>query len=272
MYYKTGIAGKNYKIYSEYYDSISDLLNTCDSRQCNTWADYNRGKNDSYDTDFTGGCKKYEDAVNLLKFGWKDKVEEIKKSYEKFTKDTQVKGTTIITSPVGFMPVVPNFIMGLPNSMMNVESDEKKSKIIDLMVDFGVCWRTKPAEVIEKGVKLLAKIASLERSGYRVRLSASKAFTSTGDKKAYICNLLLKSEYQPLDIQRIAFPLFHPAMFRIIMFDWYERIPNAVRFSGYGESLGVSDMQKEVIDYEKKDNQLLIHFGSDLDKVFEQYK
>jgi hypothetical protein len=263
--YKLG----NREITQERFDSIEELLKTCDGRTPHDWAEDNGSRN-RRDRHFTG-VKDYDEARELLEHGWAEKVDEIQKGIEKFTKDEEAKRTKVDSGVSGFAPIVPNYLAGLPNSMLVMHPDTKKVKVIKILVDLSVACSESPENVIRKGIKLMSKVNSLEKCGYRVRIDTANSFC--GSENTYICNVLLKSENQPLDIKRIAFPLFHSAMFRCIMFDWYERIPEAKYIHAYGHPIYADGEKDKIIKMlYNEPNEIAIDYETDLNTAFKPFK
>lgn len=136
-------------------------------------------------------------------------------------------------APVGYTPNVPNAIMGLPDSMINMRIEPKKTKILDVLYSPECSWNTKPGKLAKFGNAVLNEIVRLEKAGYRVRLSLMFGFAEERGK-AHILTIPLKSERQPMDIRRMAFPMISDQMLRQIVFEWYETLPGAERILGYG--------------------------------------
>lgn len=271
---KYKIEKDGWKVNVEEFESFNELLKVCDEREVNDWVDRGDDARTATDDSWRGGS--YKKSRDLLVHGWDEKLEEIKEKCEKYSKEVDVQRPRQFTSRVGYSPNVPNALRGLPNSMFNLKLEPKKSKVLDICVDFGIRSGEDVDAVIRKSVKLLAKINSLEQSGYRVKLSFLKTFNDEGDL-SYVCKMTLKNEFQPLDLKRVAFPMGHPAMFRRMMFDWYERFPNAEHISGYGISLGIlyRDHRSYYEKLEKmlcKKNQYMINYYTDLDEMFKGLK
>ncbi len=262
---------KNYII--ETYNNFNELLETNNSRKLNSDDEHITSSDSWYGASFS-------EAVKMLKYGWDEEVSTVQKTINKLNKQGESLKVTFKNDVIGFQPVVPNAILNLPNSMINIELKPKKAKVLHLICDLGVATRVSQQDVIKYTIKLASKIVQLEKNGFRVRLEFSKSFNKgSGACKGYILNMLLKSEYQPLDLKRIMFPLGHPAMFRRICFDWYKRLPNAQIFSGLGYSSSIlkSEHQKdyealqEVVTQNKK-NVYYINYGTDLEKMFQEVK
>lgn len=176
---------------------------------------------------------------------------------------------------VGYAPIVPNAILGLPQSMINQTIVPKKIKVINVVFNAGNPAMRDKKEVLEYGAKFVSYIMNLEKQGYRVRIDCLLSFNDFVDDKHYILRVPVKNEHNPIDLKRICFPLTHPAMQRSIGFDWYERLPEAEHICGYGREFCTERNEKRrnaVLKKFLKSNEYFVCYGMDLDEVFEGKK
>ena len=136
---------------------------------------------------------------------------------------------------VGYAPIVPLAILGVPNSMINSRMKPIKAKVIDVYYNMTASASTDSEDIIKAGVKLLSTIVELELQGYRFNLYAVQNYYS--DRKCYMLKIKVKDAMQQIDLKRISFPLTHTAFFRVIGFDWYSKCPEAKYIYRYGHSL-----------------------------------
>lgn len=258
----------------EQFDSFSELVEVCDKRTRNFSNGGSADEDGTYDDPQWVGCKSLQEAKNLLKYGWHDakKVKYMKDKVNDLSKTHDAEKIGFKNDIVGFAPIVPNAIVGIPQSMVNIIHKPKKSKVVSIIADMGASAIVSSSEYLGWGAKLIAKIVQLEKSGFRVRLEYSDTFAREG-QKVHSYRVLMKSENQPFDIKRYMFPLAHVAMFRAIGFDWYERLPNAVELSGYGRPLHCLE-SKEFIKKEicNSDSCYHISFKSDIDEELKDVK
>lgn len=175
------------------------------------------------------GAKSFEEAKGLLMNGWDAKVEELKSGFAKEVSLAESKKTVKeFSDMIGYMPIVPRAVMGLPDCMLNQRKETKKSKVVKFMVVMNRSGRYGSDDVIKKMSKILARIALLERSGYRCRIEAFGSFHDGKEsgKGTIVCHsVMLKNEMQPFDIKRLAFPIAHSAMQRCFGFAWENSLP-----------------------------------------------
>lgn len=182
------------------------------------------------------GCSSYDEAEQLLVGGWADHLNMVNKSLGKDFCKEEPKRITFENNVEGYVPIVPLALLGLPNSMVDVRRKRMKYRIIDIYYDLGVHADVNPERMLKTGKKVLGIIVALEKQGYRVRLSSMDCFTDHEATDGDCLVLRIKNENQPIDLKRVMFPMFHPAMLRAIGFAWYERVPFGKEKSGYGQT------------------------------------
>lgn len=222
---------KDYKIISEEYNSAMDVANDCETRKITN----HNFKNVKYEDDWDWiGVKNYEEAIDLLKNGYVDKVEKMQKEINKSIVG-QSKRITFHNDIVGYAPIVPLAILGVPNSMINSKMKSIKAKVIEICYDISCSANVDSDDIIRVGLAFLKIIANMEMRGYRIKLTAVQGYSTNS-----VLNLLrinLKSANQPLDLKRISFPTMHTGFFRVIGFDWYSKTPRGRYLDYYGRPI-----------------------------------
>ena len=186
------------------------------------------------------GTNSYEEAQSLLIHGYEDPVKSIKSSLAKNKKLTS-KIYSSIPKPiaqnrvVGFVPNVPNALRGLPESMITMEKLHKKRKTISIIYATGGSCGVESDVLASAGAALVSAVNLIELSGVQTELSIG--FMPTKKTKQIIFpTVKIKSYGERFSLQKICFPMIHPAMFRRIGFKYLETCPGMVEdFShGYG--------------------------------------
>lgn len=225
----------------EHFNSITSFVKALEERKENNSA--MRGASSSKDGDksFTG-TKSYSEAVDLLKNGWTEKLEEVKQKFNTAVKANANASTERVrptTGVVGYAPCVPNAIRGLPNSMITTEKTPQKIKAVSLVYGTTVNGDFRSENLIKCGVAIMQIVNNLELAGYRVKLVQEVLASGTGNDTA-TAMIDLKDYRQPLDLKKLCFPMIHTSMFRRIGFKWLETVPNLTNrgfSSGYGSAL-----------------------------------
>lgn len=170
------------------------------------------------------GTPTFQDATDLIKTGFKDPLEKMKKEIVKINDTEKPNRPKMRTDFVGFVPHVPNTVMGLPMTMINKEKQVSKNKMIHLIYSFGASSNVKPHEMIKGGINFISLVNSLEKQGYRVKIDVISTFTES--KTLGVMTVNVKEFSQKLNLLKLTFPLISPAMFRRIAFKWLETTPD----------------------------------------------
>lgn len=233
-------AFNNEAIHVEVFNSANEVVEKSATRKP-TSDSFFHNKDFASDTKPLGrsgwyGVDTFGEAKELMKTGYQPTVEKLGKSF-KANINGSGKRISFFNDVVGFTPIVPLALMGVPNSMLNSYMKPIKAKVIDIYYDMTASCGTKPEQIIEAGQKLLGAIISLEMQGYKFNLYAIQSYFES-EKGADVLCVKVKASNTPLDLKRISFPLTHTAFFRCIGFDWYSKVPGGKFRYGYGNALG----------------------------------
>lgn len=196
-------------------------------------------------TDFVGATK--EQTFKMLREGYQPTVDALKQKVKVTASGKRFKSFNDV---VGFAPIVPNAIMGLPNSMVNSSMRQIKTKVLDVYYDMTVSAGVDSSDLIKAGQKMLGVILEMEAQGYRFNLYVCQTYA---DSKG--CDMLcvrVKSANQPFDLKRMSFPVSHTAFFRGIGFDWYSKFPIGTYRFAYGSPIYYLKSQEEIKSEFKK--------------------
>lgn len=182
------------------------------------------------------GVGSFQEALDLMKFGYQPTVDKMKVGI-KANLAGQSKRISFFNDVVGFAPVVPLALQGVPNCMQNSYMKPIKSKVLNVYYDMTVSCTISQDDIIKAGQQLLSAIMELEMQGYRFNLYAIQSYFAVGRGADVLCTRI-KSSNTPIDLKKISFPLTHPAYFRVIGFDWYSKTPKGKYRSMYGHALG----------------------------------
>jgi len=136
---------------------------------------------------------------------------------------------TLATHIQGFMPCVPNFLMGVPNSMFKRPLTDKLDRpVLRIGVNMGVAYGVPAEDLIRKGAAILACIDDLESNGYRCELVALWRASSCNEEpfaKWVNIECVIKQADQHWNPTSAAFMLAHPAAIRRVMWRVAETQP-----------------------------------------------
>ena len=262
-----------YKTIVETYRSFNEFCATQDNRPfvwTNPECDGKQYREVS-GSDWRGDVS-FKEAQDLLLHGYDKNIDAMVKRVGVLQKEGSSRKTKRFADCVGYAPIVPNALMGTPNSMMNQKKVPIKNKVVTILYSPQVSCGVDASEVTEFGCKFINSVMNLERNGYRVRIDYVDCYTSEGnDKRQYVLRIPLKNEHQPVNIKRLSFPLTHVAMQRFLGFDWFEHVPKSKYIGGLGAPLnrtsrGAQSNFRRLL----KDNEYLILFGDDVEQIFKQ--
>lgn len=244
--------GMSYNI--EEFRNLYELSKTIEGRE--TLPQWNRDNiyKTELEEDFHG-VSSVQEAHDIMTGGYVEPLEDMVAFSKSLNTKTVEKRFKFQNSVVGFVPVVPLAILGVPNNMIDMRMKSMKTKVIELVYDCGaVCSYS--AEDMKKAGKVIAEaIISLEKKNYRVSLKIMLSFWSRKfdpEKQTQICLVTVKEANQPLDTKRILFPIMHPAMFRVIEFEWQQKAPGnkflPCRGTGMSQAIkgNDSDLRKKI--------------------------
>lgn len=266
------------KLYHEAYASYKEFYETLMERQPRA---YQRLESIMRDHEPSWiGVRSVEEAKGLLLNGWEKPLEQLKVQIDNELRTLENnKRSRVYDDVCGFMPIIPNALMKLPNAMLNTRVEKVASRVLRFCIAIDRVWSVSTDEIIRKMSKTLAYIASLERSGkYRCRIEvffvAFGGKYNNGRKYSTSCSVLVKSENQLFDTRRLCYPVINPSMLRLLMFGWNESLPLAhsdYAVSGYGTSFERwSDSDKKAfVDAinENNENIICLDLNSDVEQV-----
>jgi len=258
---------KNFEYIVETFNSMSQVFDTLEKRYSNFSSD------NKYSKSFSG-VTSFEELKQLALYGWSNHVDRVIKEIAKVDKSKlrEIQKTMFQEGVEGFLPIVPNALRGLPNSMITTKIAKKKSKVVEVVLDVTYPARIPTEEIIDYYSKVFAYLIHLEKSGFRVKIKAVMVFANQDYRKSHLFELVLKNEYQPIDMKKLMFPIIHSGMLRALGFEWYERLPNAEQVDGYGKALQFWSSQEKAEEVKttlglNRKNIFFIHYDSNFRNI-----
>lgn len=249
---------------TEIFERVEDLLATKDERT----EKFSDGA--KHNSSWVGAS--YRDAFDMLEFGWNKRIDDVITEVNALSKKhDKIARMKVKNDVVGFAPHIPNLLAGVPETMINGRLEIKKSKVITIVYDSGVSSGITTYQVLNYSKKVMAYIMQLEKQGFRVRLYVLNNYSNRS--KSFSMLLKLKSEYQPLDIKRLVFPMCHTAYQRAVGFDWYEKFPQSEEFSGYGRPMYIEYNREKIEKYITKlvgKNANFLRYQDDIEKLIKK--
>lgn len=222
---------KSENVYGRKFDHITEFYDyLCAGTRQQPWVDtYTESSKDgSYDWT---GTRSYEEASDLLLHGDPDAKQRIdKKGVAKMMNrvNHMEKQRNTYLSPCGFLPHVPNFIAGRPNSMVAERMELKRKKVLTVCYNVAALGGESAEQMQQVASDVLSAILKIESGGVRVNLWAVAISSSRNAmrERDYVCTAVkIKDSNQHIDLLKMAYPLTHPSMFRRHVFKFREVLP-----------------------------------------------
>ena len=228
-------ACKGYDIMCETYNSAFEVVVDCKKRNITdkSFHNMNNGRLGGQGESWCG-VKSYDEALEYLEKGYQPIVDKLKMQIRANVQGTG-KRISFHNDIVGYAPIVPLAVLGVPNSMINSYMKPIKSKVIDVYYDGTFSCGVNSDDTIKTGGKVISVILDLGQQGYRFNFYQVQSYADE-DNCDMMC-VKLKDAAQPIDLKRMSFPIAHIAFFRVIGFDWYSKTPKGTYRFGYGHAL-----------------------------------
>lgn len=228
------------------YDSLQEFYQYLVSTHFNNafcWASHSSVEGDKWFTK----TKDFSEAVELFRNGWSDmatKLVQKLKVIESKTEPTMKPRNTL--SVCGYQAIVPLYLQGVPNNMVNKKMVPVKQKVITLNKSIDYHGGVDADDIIEESIKAMQIVKKLEAQGYRCNLNIVLGTTAGSPAKQFIVKVRIKSANEKLNVSKLAFPLVHPSMLRRLFFRFIEVYPNVTKafVGGYGRPAASSELRQ----------------------------
>ena len=227
------------KFVIEKFNSIDEYVKTIGKRPVNKVFAGESLSSEKKGTSEFAATATYQDSVALIERGFSEGLDKMMSSNgERVNFKARSSRALPSSSPVGYAPIVPNAILGLPNSMISKKTVQMKTKVVSIWYDMGASCGVHSQEILKAGRHLLELIDMLEKQGYRVELRVGNFFC--GSKEICAPFVKVKTDKQPMNPLKIAYPILHASFFRRQGFKWLETSPQVTDGGlawGYGTPL-----------------------------------
>lgn len=228
------------------FDSLQEFYKyICDTpiNEAFRWASHDSSATGKWSTSWTK-TENFEEATELFKNGWSDmasKLVQRLKVIESKTEPTMKPRNQL--NVCGYQAVVPLYLQGVPNNMIDKKMVPIKQKVITLNKSIDYSGGTSSDRIVEESIKAMMIVKKLEAQGYRCNLNIVLG-TSKGSCKFYV-KVRIKSANEKLNISKLAFPLVHPSMLRRLFFRFMEVYPKITSefVHNYGYPASSADMR-----------------------------
>lgn len=222
---------KNDIVSAETFNSVTEFISVISKRTPNkAFTSYGCKESETNPESFCG-TKNWDEAQDLLKHGYKEGTKDLLNCKTSVKVITPTRQKQIFADVTGFSPIVPNAIIGLPNSMLNKRDKIKPSRVINIILDIAVSGTTDKEIFLKAGKNIYSFIKSIEATGTKVNLSVMDNMYIKRVKRFVCLFVKIKDSKQAINPQLISYPIIHPSFFRRHVFRWVETSP----FTSYQE-------------------------------------
>lgn len=197
------------------------------------------------------GTKSMKEALDLIRSGWKDGVEQVRKMQSRVLAKHPITKIRKQFGIIGDIPDVPRAVSGNPMNMRKPVPGKGKRKIITLISDMSAHCGHGSEEFLNRAAVVAAIIDQIEASGYSCEVIAI-AYSQNKPLVEAMTHVLLKDSSQPTDVARLAFGLGHPGMFRRLVFadwSWSDFTKNLGYGLGYNHTINIGGrIQKDLAE------------------------
>lgn len=189
----------------------------------------------------------FDGAVKLAEEGWSEGAEKIKSVVDKVSEILRPKTfqQEIKYDVTGGYVNVGMYLNGEPECFVNYVPPEKPRKPLRIVVNAAASAAVDAQALINRGAAIAAAIDVLERRGYMVELDIIQSIKN--GKTEYTTIARAKDMGQPIDLDRMAFCLAHPAYLRRIIFGVEEQEEKDIQIKiGVGDGYGTPNEDHEI--------------------------
>ena len=207
------------KDFLEKFESISEFQRAINTREVH---EFYKGilSSENATKTFTG-TESYEEAEKLLSHGDKSIAAKLVECNGK--RMNEAKKNTIYNSPVGFVPNIPNYLLGRPDNMFSVKTQTYKScKVLNVCVNSAVAYSVETKDIISFNQKLLNVVYTLEKRGYRLNLYVGVVAEFSKSNNIGACFIKVKDSGKLMNVTNVAYPLCNASFLRRHFFKWVE--------------------------------------------------
>lgn len=219
-------------------DSLEDVLTFAD--QPRAWT----GLSQDASWSRQAATKTFGEAVNLARMGWAEGRAKLSANLDaaNFVQTNSTHRAEALDVG-GAYPDVQEYIAGNPAHMVTIGAEQSRTRpIYRFIVSMFSSGSLTPETLMRRGAAILSWVDRLENQGARCEVMMVGA---GGGSTSFFLSFMAKRADEPLDVDRLAFVLVHPSMFRRIVFACHERHRELSCF-GCGHSMPSDWMPEEI--------------------------
>lgn len=236
-----------YKVIREIFDDTNDLAQYV--KKAETTSLFEGDEPSSFkrvrSTDDFHDFHNFTEAVQALEYGtdiyFEDFKQNIRRVKDFLSRKELGQKVTYKNDVVGFMPIVPNVLVGSPINMINQKLKPKKVPTAKIILEKGNSARIKARDMNFFYSIVFVLIQMLEQKGIRCEIWVTETSRASGEIAVF--KTKIKNYNQPINLYKIQFPVIASDFLRRIMFRVMETCPRLTAdwTWGYGHPLLCDD-------------------------------
>ena len=233
-------------IATEIYESIDEVLDrVCDESLPDWESEHDAECSSKHHEPEKRWCNNttLEESIELARHGWKEGSSMMTDKLELAHRSTKFERLPDYEYDVaGYVPNIPLYVSGSPAHMMTPVGDDKSSKkTIEILVSINASGSITADTILNRGASILSLVDKLEHGGMSCHVTGCHYVMANRNGSKRYFEFPIKKAGVPMDIDRCAFALVHPALLRRIAFRVMELDVDAHRdFNhGYGRPTNV---------------------------------
>lgn len=221
--------------YRNHYDSLGAFLWKASQPSLST---AESSKREGRDEEEFSGTRNFAAAMDLVTNGWPEGRAKLMTAIAA-AQTTTTFTPSLVMDVAGAYPIAALAAAGDPCSMVDLAPVEDRVRpIVRLLVQRAGSAAYSVEEFTNYGAAIMSYTEGLEAAGFRCEVTVCFAsdFHSDGDQ---FTTVVVKRAEEPIEIDRMAFVMVHPAFFRRIAFAAYEAtegLSNILSRNAYGYS------------------------------------
>lgn len=169
------------------------------------------------------GTNTFEAAVDLAERGWPEGRKKLMTAMAA-AQSSPAFTQTLAMDVAGAYPIAALAAAGDPCSMVDLQPVEDRVRpIVRLVIQRGGSSAYSGVEFMNYGAAVLSYIEGLEAAGFRCEIEVS--FAAKIQPVDHYLSVIVKRAEEPIELDRMAYVLTHPAFFRRIAFAVKESTP-----------------------------------------------
>jgi hypothetical protein len=221
--------------YRTHFESLGAFLK---ASQQPSLSSANSSKREGREGEEFTGVRTFADAIQMAERGWPEGRAKLMTAMAA-AQSTPSFTPSIVMDVAGAYPIAALAAAGDPCSMVDLAPVEDRVRpIVRLLIQRAGSSAYSTDEFMSYGAAIMSYVEGLEGAGFRCEITLCFASNLQDDGENFVTALVKRAE-EPIELDRMAFVMVHPAFFRRICFAVYEAtegVSHVLNKHGYGYS------------------------------------